>query len=170
MTTLSHRVASYLYLSTNCWNFILTGYPDWRILIVSNIPAYLNCSSTTGMSKRMGLLSLLGLMQRINQGLQRDIDSRSCCKLSLKRAATVGVLGFIVTKRPLLPLGRVRVCAWLTNGLAIAATKGSLLEDISSTTSGLRTSRFLSRKPSTEYHTWPAKCFICKNKSRCSFV
>lgn len=26
-------------------------------------------------------------------------------------AATVGVLGFIVTKRPLAPLGNVRVCA-----------------------------------------------------------
>lgn len=73
----------YLYLSTKCWNFILTGYPDCLILIVSSIPEYLNCSSTTGISKRIGNFSLLGLMHLTNQGLHLDIDSSSCCRPSL---------------------------------------------------------------------------------------
>lgn len=155
------------------------GYPDCRILMVSNMPAFLNCSITTGMSNLMGVLSLFGLRQRTNHGLHLDIFSRSCCKLSLNRAATVGVRGFMVTKRPkitsdspsgrlkfdrwdlpLAPLGRVLLCDWPLRGFAIAPTSGSLLDVSNSITSGLRMSRFLSKKPSTEYQTWPAKCRI----------
>lgn len=81
-------------------------------------------------------------------------------------AATVGVLGFIVTNLPSVPLGNVLVCKWCKRGFAMALTKGSLLEANSSTTSGLNASLFLSRKPSTEYQTCPAKCRIYKIKQK----
>lgn len=81
----------HLYLSMNWWNFILTGYPDCLILMVSNIPAYLNCSKTTGISNLIGALSLFGLTHLTNHGLQRAIDSNNWCKLSLNLAATANI-------------------------------------------------------------------------------
>ena len=67
--------SKYRNLSTNWAKRRRTGYPILRILIVSNIPVYRNCSSTIGMSNFIGALSELGLMQRTNHGLHLEIKN-----------------------------------------------------------------------------------------------
>ena len=57
------------YLSEKCANLSLTGKPCWRIRMVCSMPEYLSCSRTHGMSSLSAALSVLGLMQRTNQGL-----------------------------------------------------------------------------------------------------
>lgn len=147
----------YLYLSTNSWNLSLIGYPACLIFMVSSIPKNLNCSKTTGISNFIGALSLFGFIHLTNQGLHFDIESKRLWRESENLAATVGVLGFIVTNRPLVPLGSVLVFPWFNNGFAKAFTSGSLEETSRSTISGRRISLFLSRNPSTWYQTCPAK-------------
>lgn len=77
-----YKSYTHLYLSTKFWNGIRIGQPICLILIVSNMPVYRSCERTHGMSNFIGDLSVLGLIQRTNHGLQRDIDSKSWCKLS----------------------------------------------------------------------------------------
>ncbi|MPC26389.1 hypothetical protein E2C01_019525 [Portunus trituberculatus] len=60
------------YLSAKCANLRRTGKPCWRIRMVCSMPEYLSCSRTQGMSSLSAALSVLGLMQRTNQGLHLE--------------------------------------------------------------------------------------------------
>ena len=60
----------------------------YLILIVSSIPEYRSCSSTTGMSNFIGHLSLFGFRHRMKNGLQLAMEPRRACRESWNLAAT----------------------------------------------------------------------------------
>lgn len=124
----------YLYRSTNSGKLCLIGYPALLILIVSIIPEYLSCLQHNVLSNIIGFFNSFGLMQRMKNGWQLDSVLINESKLFLNCVDKVGVL-FLVSDP--IPISSAKICC--RNLLPLIV--------ISWSKSGLKVSRFFSKKP-----------------------